>query len=40
MIGRLNHVAIAVQDLAAASRVYRDTLGPRCPRRCRSPSTA
>jgi len=27
MIGRLNHVAIAVQDLTAASRVYRETLG-------------
>src|SRR3712207_6814522 len=27
MIGRLNHVAIAVKDIAAASRVYRDTLG-------------
>ena len=27
MIGRLNHVAIAVRDLEAASRVYRDTLG-------------
>jgi methylmalonyl-CoA/ethylmalonyl-CoA epimerase len=27
MIGRLNHVAIAVRDLAAAARVYRDTLG-------------
>jgi methylmalonyl-CoA/ethylmalonyl-CoA epimerase len=27
MIGRLNHVAIAVKDLAAATRVYRDTLG-------------
>jgi methylmalonyl-CoA/ethylmalonyl-CoA epimerase len=27
MIGRLNHVAIVVPDLAAASRVYRDTLG-------------
>ena len=27
MIGRLNHVAIAVRDLAAASRMYRDTLG-------------
>ena len=27
MIGRLNHVAIAVTDLAAATRVYRDTLG-------------
>jgi methylmalonyl-CoA/ethylmalonyl-CoA epimerase len=27
MIGRLNHVAIAVPDLAAASAIYRDTLG-------------
>ena len=27
MIGRLNHVAIAVRDLEAASRVYRDMLG-------------
>lgn len=27
MIGRLNHVAIAVPDLAAASRLYRETLG-------------
>jgi methylmalonyl-CoA/ethylmalonyl-CoA epimerase len=27
MIGRLNHVAIAVHDLAAAARVYRDALG-------------
>jgi methylmalonyl-CoA/ethylmalonyl-CoA epimerase len=27
MIGRLNHVAIAVPDLAAATQVYRDTLG-------------
>jgi methylmalonyl-CoA/ethylmalonyl-CoA epimerase len=27
MIGRLNHVAIAVKDIAAASRTYRDTLG-------------
>ncbi|WP_018185406.1 methylmalonyl-CoA epimerase [Kaistia granuli] len=29
MIGRLNHVAIAVSDLDAAARVYRDTLGAR-----------
>jgi len=29
MIGRLNHVAIAVKDLAAASALYRDTLGAR-----------
>jgi methylmalonyl-CoA/ethylmalonyl-CoA epimerase len=27
MIGRLNHVAIAVPDLAAATAVYRDSLG-------------
>jgi len=26
MIGRLNHVAIAVPDLEAAAKVYRDTL--------------
>jgi methylmalonyl-CoA/ethylmalonyl-CoA epimerase len=29
MIGRLNHVAIVVPDLAAASAVYRETLGAR-----------
>ena len=27
MIGRLNHVAIAVRDIAKATRLYRDTLG-------------
>src|SRR5499426_3338890 len=27
MIGRLNHVAIAVKDIAAAARTYRETLG-------------
>jgi methylmalonyl-CoA/ethylmalonyl-CoA epimerase len=27
MIGRLNHVAVVVPDLAAASAIYRDTLG-------------
>ena len=27
MIGRLNHIAIVVPDLAAACAVYRDTLG-------------
>jgi methylmalonyl-CoA/ethylmalonyl-CoA epimerase len=27
VIGRLNHVAIAVHDLAEASRLYRETLG-------------
>ena len=26
MIGRLNHVAIAVRDISAAAKVYRDTL--------------
>ena len=29
MIGRLNHVAIAVPDLAAAAARYRDVLGAR-----------
>ena len=29
MIGKLNHVAIAVPELAAACAVYRDTLGAR-----------
>mgnify|MGYP001557097603 CR=1 FL=1 len=29
MIGRLNHVAIAVPDLTAAAAQYRDTLGAR-----------
>ena len=32
MIGRLNHVAIVVPDLAAASRVYRDVLGAKVSR--------
>jgi len=27
MIGRLNHVAIAVRDIGKAANVYRDTLG-------------
>jgi methylmalonyl-CoA/ethylmalonyl-CoA epimerase len=27
MIGRLNHIAIAVPDLDAAAKVYRETLG-------------
>jgi methylmalonyl-CoA/ethylmalonyl-CoA epimerase len=29
MLDRLNHVAIVVPELAAASRIYRDTLGAR-----------
>ena len=27
MIGRLNHVAIAVRDLSASTRLYQETLG-------------
>jgi methylmalonyl-CoA/ethylmalonyl-CoA epimerase len=27
MIGRLNHVAVAVKDIAKATAIYRDTLG-------------
>src|ERR1700722_8282820 len=27
MIGKLNHVAIAVRDIASATKLYRDTLG-------------
>ena len=27
MIGKLNHVAIAVRDIASATKVYRETLG-------------
>ncbi len=27
MIGRLNHVAVAVRDIAAATRIYREMLG-------------
>jgi methylmalonyl-CoA/ethylmalonyl-CoA epimerase len=27
MIGKLNHVAIAVRDIAKAARIYRETLG-------------
>lgn len=29
MIGRLNHVAIATNDIAAAAKTYRETLGAR-----------
>ena len=32
MIGRLNHVAIVVADLAAAAALYRDALGARVSR--------
>src|ERR1700730_6599074 len=31
MIGRLNHVAIAVRDIDAATRVYRDTVAAQLP---------
>ncbi|MFM9458673.1 VOC family protein, partial [Streptomyces europaeiscabiei] len=27
MLGRVNHIAIAVPDIAAAAAIYRDTLG-------------
>jgi len=39
MIGRLNHVAIAVRDIASASKLYRDTLGAEVSAACRRPST-
>jgi methylmalonyl-CoA/ethylmalonyl-CoA epimerase len=36
MIGRLNHIAIAVPDLAKAAELYRTVMAPRwCPRRSR-----
>jgi methylmalonyl-CoA/ethylmalonyl-CoA epimerase len=38
MLGRLNHVAIAVPDLEAARAQYRDTLGAEVARRRTSPS--
>jgi methylmalonyl-CoA/ethylmalonyl-CoA epimerase len=37
MIGRLNHVAIVVPDLAAASATYRQTLGARVSEPCPLP---
>lgn len=37
MIGRLNHVAIAVRDLAAAVATYRDTLGAKVSQVLRQP---
>jgi methylmalonyl-CoA/ethylmalonyl-CoA epimerase len=41
MIGRLNHVAIAVPDLEAAAAQYRDTLGAEGgARRRTNPTTA
>ena len=41
MIGRLNHVAIAVRDIGKATAVYRDTFwGRRFRPRCRSRTTA
>ena len=39
MIGRLNHVAVAVRDIAKATKVYRDTLGAQVSERCRSRRT-
>ena len=38
MIGKLNHIAIAVPDLAAASVVYRNVLGARVSEPCPLPA--
>ena len=38
MIGRLNHVAIVVPDVAAASAIYRHTLGARVSEPCPLPA--
>ncbi len=38
MIGRLNHVAIAVRDLTAATALYRDTLGAKVSARQAEPT--
>ena len=40
MIGRLNHVAIAVPTWPTPSAIYRETLGAEVSAPCRSPSTA
>lgn len=37
MIGRLNHIAIAVKDVVAAGAVYRDTLGAKVSARVHLP---
>jgi methylmalonyl-CoA/ethylmalonyl-CoA epimerase len=37
MIGRLNHVAIATHDIAAASKIYRETLGAKVSEPVRQP---
>jgi methylmalonyl-CoA/ethylmalonyl-CoA epimerase len=37
MIGRLNHVAIAVRDIAKAAKVYKDTLGAEVTAQVRQP---
>jgi methylmalonyl-CoA/ethylmalonyl-CoA epimerase len=38
MIGRLNHIAIVVPDLAAASSLYRQVLGARVSQPCPLPA--
>ena len=38
MIGRLNHIAIVVPDLSAASAIYRQTLGARVSEPCPLPA--
>ena len=40
MIGRLNHVAIATSDIKKAATIYRDMLGGKSRRKCRSPIMA
>ncbi|MGH6889537.1 MAG: methylmalonyl-CoA epimerase [Rhizomicrobium sp.] len=37
MIGRLNHVAIATSDIAAAAKIYRDMLGAKVSQPARQP---
>ena len=40
MIGKLNHVAIAVRDIGKAAAVYRDVLGADVRPPCRNRITA
>ena len=40
MLGRLNHVAIAVKDAEKAAKIYGAAFGAEIWRRCRCPSTA
>ena len=40
MLGRLNHVAIAVKDAEKAAKIYGAGFSAEISARCRSPSTA